>query len=265
MHFLLRAWQRQRSACHLFRLRVVGDSFSFIEQKNCVDRVWIIDVIRRDAGRIGSAARLCGEHLVEKAALLDVAGEDFSFVDVLIANRRREIFPARIFGIVRRITRIWRNVAGPTSHSDAIRADKLVVVVIRRIIHEAIAVPSLPCFIIEFRIWKKPKAENAGRFAVNSFVDTGGVRVYLLLEPQPKLVRLGGSAKSGLVHEAQGFETLAPRKFAVVEHLQKIHQSVAVLCSAIPKMLVASTPEIPRIAPHYFLWRKIDAAVHWLE
>jgi hypothetical protein len=49
------------------------------------------------------------------------------------------------------------------------------------------------------------------------------------------------------------------------EHLQKIHQAVAVLCSAIPKMLVASAPEIPSITAHDFLWRKIDAAIHRFE
>jgi len=33
----------------------------------------------------------------------------------------------------------------------------------------------------------------------------------------------------------------------------------------IPKVLVATAPEIPSVAPHDFLGRKIDAAIHRLE
>jgi len=33
----------------------------------------------------------------------------------------------------------------------------------------------------------------------------------------------------------------------------------------IPKMLVASAPEVPGIAAHDFLWREIDAAIHRFE
>jgi hypothetical protein len=60
-------------------------------------------------------------------------------------------------------------------------------------------------------------------------------------------------------------ETFAARKLAVIEHLQQIHQPEIVLRGVIPKMLVASAPEIPCIAAHDFLRRKINASVHRLE
>src|SRR5439155_107316 len=98
------------------------------------------------------------------------------------------------------------------------------------------------------------KAKHTGGFAVNGFVDACRLRRYLFIEAQTKLVRLSrrARAKSWLVHQAQGFETLTAPKLAVVEHLQKIHQTIAVLRGVIPKLLVASAPEVPSVAPHDF-------------
>src|SRR5207245_11212345 len=84
VHLLFFSGQRERSTCHFLWC---CDSFAFSEQKNRVDCIWIIDVIGRDARGIGSTARLRGEHFVKESALLNVAGEDFSLVDVLIADR----------------------------------------------------------------------------------------------------------------------------------------------------------------------------------
>jgi len=72
-------------------------------------------------------------------------------------------------------------------------------------------------------------------------------------------------AKARFVHQAQSFETFAARKFAVIEHLQQIHQTKTVLRDVIPKLLVASAPEVPSIAAHDFLRRKVNAAIHRLE
>ena len=83
-HLLFFSGQRKRSARHFFRHR---DPLPLSKQKDRVDRIWIVDVIGRDARGIGSAARLCEKHFVKEAAFLDVAGEHFSFVDVLIADR----------------------------------------------------------------------------------------------------------------------------------------------------------------------------------
>src|SRR5437588_10677875 len=254
--------QSQRSARHLFRYL---DALPFSEQKNCVDCIRVIDVVWRNAGGVGSAARLCSEHFVKEAALLDIAGKYFSLVDVLIANCRREVFPSRIFGVIRRITRVRCDMAGAAGNADAVRTDELVVVVIRPIIHEAVAVPFLAPFVVEFLIWEKSEAKHARRLAVNSFVDAFRLRLDLLIQPQAKLIRLTCGAKSWLVYQAENFETLAARKFAVVEHLQKVHQSVTVLSGTIPKVLVATAPEIPSVAPHDLLGRKIDAAIQRLE
>jgi hypothetical protein len=72
-------------------------------------------------------------------------------------------------------------------------------------------------------------------------------------------------AKARFVHDALSFETLAARKFAVIEHPQKIHQPETVLCGLIPKVLVTTAPQVPGIAAHDFRLRKINAAVHRLE
>ena len=65
---------------------------------------------------------------------------------------------------------------------------------------------------------------------------------------------------SGIVHE-----TIAPGKFAIIEHLQKVHETVAVLRGMIPKLLVACASWVPGVATHNFLLRKINAAIHRLE
>ena len=222
-------------------------------------------MIRRYPRSIGSAARLRGKHLVEEAALLHIAGEDFPLVDVLIANRRREIFPARVFRVLRWITRIWRDVTRTARYADAIRTDEPVIIVISWIVHETIAVPFLARFIVEFGIWKKAKTKNAGGFAVNGLVDAFRFRLDLLVQPQPKFIRLASGTKPGLVYQAQGFKTFAARKLAIIKNLQKIHQPETVLCGLIPKVLVTTAPQVPGVAAHDFLGRKIEAAIHRLE
>ncbi len=213
----------------------------------------------------GRAARLRSQHFVKEPALLDIAGEDFPFIDVLIADGRREILPMWIFRVGWWIIRIRRNVAGTTGNADAIRTDELVVVVVGRIVHETIAVPFLARLAVELGIWKQSETQYAGRFAVNSFIDARRLGVHLLVQPQAKFIRLSGRPKSRFVHKAQSLETLNAWIFAVIQHLQKIHQTVAILGCAIPKMLVAAAPKIPGVAAHDFLRRKIDATIHRFE
>src|SRR5262249_118833 len=224
------------------------------EQEDRIDRVWIVNVIGGDPRCVGSAAWLCSQHFVKEAAFLDIAGKDFSLVDVLIANCRREVFPSRIFGVIRRITRMWRDGARAAGNADAVRTDELVVVVICRIIHEAVPVPLLARFVVEFRIWEKPEAKHARRLAVDSFVDAFRFRFDLLIQPQAKFIRLTGGAKSRLVYQSENFEPLAARKFAVIEHLQKVHPSIAVLSGMIPKVLFTAATEVPSVAPHDLFW-----------
>src|SRR6266567_3802978 len=75
----------------------------------------------------------------------------------------------------------------------------------------------------------------------------------------------GSGSTSSSTHKPNSSGLLAARNFAVIEHLQKIHQTITVLSGVIPKVLVASTPEVPGIAAHDFLRRKINAAIHRLE
>src|SRR4029077_15781491 len=155
-------------------------------------------------------------------------------------------------------------MAGATRYPDAIRTDELVVVVVSGIVHETIAIPFLARFVVEIRIRKEPKTAHTRRLPVNCSTDACRFGPRLFVEPQPEFVRLARRTESRLVHQTEHFETFAARKFAVIEHLEQIHQTETVLCRVIPKMLVASAPEVPGIAPHDFLRRKINAAIHRL-
>ncbi len=74
-------------------------------------------------------------------------------------------------------------MAGAACNADAIWPDELVVIVIARVFVETFAVPFFARLVGEFWIWKKPKAKDAGRFAVNAFVNTCRFRFDLLVQP----------------------------------------------------------------------------------
>src|SRR6266404_1640941 len=118
-HLLFFSRQSEGAAHHFFR---DCNPLSFGKQKDRIDRVWIVDVIRGDPGSIGSATRLGNQHLKKESTFFDVRGEYFSFVDVLVANSRCEIFPAWIFRIGRRIIWIRSDMTSATRDTDAIRA-----------------------------------------------------------------------------------------------------------------------------------------------
>src|SRR6476469_9141339 len=156
-------------------------------------------------------------------------------------------------------------MAGATRYPYAIRTDEFVIVVVSGIVHETIAVPFLARFLVEIRIRKESKTEHTRRLSVDCSIDAWRFGLRLFVEPQAEFILLACRAESRLVHQAEHFETFAARKFAVVEHLQQIHQTETVLRDVIPKMLVASAPEVPRVAAHDFLRRKINAPIHRLE
>ena len=156
-------------------------------------------------------------------------------------------------------------MAGAACYTDPKRTDEFVVVVVSGIVHETIAIPFLARFLVEIRIRKESKTEHTRRLTVNCPIDACGFGLPLFVEPQTKFIRLAGCAESRFVHQAEHFEAFAARIFAVIEHLQQIHQTETVLRDVIPKMLVASAPEVPRVAAHDFLRRKINASIHRLE
>src|SRR5215831_14294524 len=95
-HFCLLTGKREGAASHLLRN---ANAFALGQQKDRVDGVRIVDVVSGYARCIRSPARLRSEHFVEKSALLDITGKNLSFVDVLVADRRCEILPTRIFRV----------------------------------------------------------------------------------------------------------------------------------------------------------------------
>src|SRR6476469_5529090 len=156
-------------------------------------------------------------------------------------------------------------MAGATRYPDAIRTDEFVVVVVSGIVHETIAIPFLARFLVEIRIRKESKTEHTRRLPVDCSIDACRFGLRLFVEPQAEFILLARRAESRFVHQPEHLEAFAARKFTVIKHLEQIHQTKTVLRDVIPKMLVASAPEVPRIAAHDFLRRKINTAIHWLE
>src|SRR6476469_1803696 len=150
-------------------------------------------------------------------------------------------------------------MAGATRYPDAIRTDEFVVVVVSGIVHETIAIPFLARFLVEIRIRKESKTEHTRRLPVDCSIDACRFGLRLFVEPQAEFILLARRAESRFVHQPEHLEAFAARKFAVIEHLEQIHQTKTVLRDVIPKMLVASAPEVPGIAAHDFLRRKINA------
>ena len=115
--------------------------------------------------------------------------------------------------------------------------------------HETFAVPFLSRLSVEVRVWEQAVSENAGRFAVNFFIDSGWLRLWLLIEPQSKFVRLGRSARArARSRQAQNLETLAAWILTVIEHLQRSINPKLSWAALIPEMLIASAPKIPGVA-----------------
>src|SRR5215212_1442182 len=109
LHFRGRAWEGEGAAREFLHRT---DTFSFTQEKDRIDRVRIVDVIGRDAGRVGSARRLGEKHLVEEPALGDVRAEYFPFADVLVADGGSEIFPRWILRVGRGTSRMRGDVTG---------------------------------------------------------------------------------------------------------------------------------------------------------
>ena len=141
-------------------------------------------------------------------------------------------------------------MTGATGNSHAIWPNELVVTVIVRVADEACAVPFLARFIVEFRIGKEPKPKDAGWFAINFSSIPGGSGSACSSSHSPNSSGLVAARKPGSLTSPSVLKRSPRWIFAVVEHLQQIHQPVAVLCDMIPEMFVAAAPKIPSVAAH---------------
>ena len=112
-------------------------------------------MIGRDTRSVGGARGLGGQFFVKEAALLNVRREDFAFADVLVADRRGEVFPTQILWIGRRVGGVRRDVTGAAGDSDAIRPNERVVIVEVGVADEACPVPLLAGFFVKF--WIGPR------------------------------------------------------------------------------------------------------------
>src|SRR5277367_1729196 len=101
-----------------------------------------------------------------EATHVGLPGENAVHPEVLCPDVRTEILPLRILRIRRRLHRIWSDVAEPASHSDSIRPDQLLVVVIAWVFVKALGIPFLRCSFVEVRIRKQSQSHNPGRITV---------------------------------------------------------------------------------------------------
>src|SRR6266446_3512882 len=85
---------------------------------------------------------------------------------ILSTHVGTQVFPLWIFGVSRRFHRIRSNMAECTRHSDAIRFNQLLGVVIGRVGVITLGVPNVGRRLVKCGIRKETQTDNSGRKAV---------------------------------------------------------------------------------------------------
>src|SRR5947208_4779150 len=230
------------------------------------------------------------QRLIEDAALVLLAApvEDAVPPEVLRAYVGAEVLPLRILRIVGRLDRIRTDVAERARHADAVRAHQLAVEVVRRIVVEALRVPPLARLLVEVRIGKESKADNAGGLAVvradrNRLSPRADLHARVLggigkrigraariagVEPQPETIRIGSGRfrETRFVHQTEiapsvvASVTGAVRRVRLIgmrrDRLEEIEGSDAVDRQPVPQRVVAAGPDEPRVEPFDLLRRE---------
>src|SRR2546428_5203326 len=157
-------------------------------------------------------------------------------------------------------------MAGAATYSDFVGSDDRWVIVVVRIIIESLGVPFFLRLIVEIWIRKQSKTHDPRRVAIDFGINP--LRFWSHPPVQIETVSvfcilIAGLPETRLIDKAQvGMSRAA---LARIQHLQKIDQSIAFPRDPVPEVLVAARPEIPRVAPHNFFRRKLDAAIHRFE
>src|SRR5262245_12674407 len=114
-------------------------------------------------------------------------------------------------------------MARTARHPDAIGSNELVIVIVARIVHEALAIPSLTSGLVEVRIREQPETENTGRLSINLFINARWFRFRWLVQPKTIFIRLRRSPETGLIHQSESLEALSSGILAIVERLEQVH------------------------------------------
>ena len=253
-----------------FRVERLLEGRPVVQIEDRIDRVGIIDeVVREPRSLRGSPllglAQLMEEILVAQplAAVfapeddLAAAEEDPAFMEILIAEVGRQVFPPGIGRVLGGPLGVKAHVAKRTAHADEIRRlDPVGSIDIPR------CAPIVPPFLgVEAGVLVFSQSDDAGRLAVNRRVGVSqrvfrlprlvlAVRVPRpLIEPQSVFVRLRGRLAVGLVDQAQAFEPGG--SLARVEQARIFDRdaNLATEFGAQPvELLVAGGPEDPGVA-----------------
>ena len=111
-------------------------------------------------------------------------------------------------------------MARTARHPDAIRSDELVIVIVLRVVHEALAIPSLASGFVEIRIREQPETENAGRLSIDFFINARWFGFGWFVQPKAIFVRLRRSPEAGLIDQPESLEALSAWILAIVERLK---------------------------------------------
>src|SRR5215469_6745898 len=101
-----------------------------------------------------------------KVARVGFPGKNAINPEVLSSHVGAEVFPFRVFRIVRGLNWIGAHMTEGARHTNAIGTNELLVVVITGIIVVAFGVPAFRSRFIEVWIWKQAKTNNTRRITI---------------------------------------------------------------------------------------------------
>ncbi len=163
-----------------------------------------------------------------------VEAEQLAFLEVLIADRRRQVGPRRAIGIRGRLHRVEPDVAEPARHADQIRRLDRSIRQVRL---------QIPLRRVEGRVVEPPQADDAGRQTGNAGNRFGrGTIVH------PEAVAIGRARRlaAWMVDDAEPFE--ASGVVPGVDVRQQIDVAGRRDRHPAPELLVAGGPEVPGVA-----------------
>jgi hypothetical protein len=233
-----------------------------------VDRVGVVEVVRRDQRRIERAGQLGIEDVVQVILRAEQVGERSPEAQELVADIVRQVLPLRVLVTGRRLERVRGDVAEAAAHADAERADGVRPRGVLGVVVVALGVP--PGLrgrgVEELRVPEQPQPYDARRVAVDfvlrgcpvrlllrfAILDVDLLRVGVLLD-RPVVANavgvlrllLGGRARFGLGDQAGAGE--APAAVSAVDQFQEVDRAVAVAGQPVPERLVAPGPHDPGV------------------
>ncbi len=266
------------------------------EQVDRVHRARVVDVVARDERSVERSGPRRVEQLEEEALRVGVAlpVEDAIDPEILPADGRREVRPARVLGIGGRADGIRADVAEPARHADPVRLDEIAGLVVLRVAVVALGIPLLAGVLVEGRVREQAQPDDPGgltvvrpdrhRLAARANLDARVLRRVrervrrargiAHVEPQAVAVGIGAGRlpEARLVDEPEVLEPVVAVVPLRVGHrrvrghrLEEVERAEAGCRDRVPEAIVAAGPHDPHVPAHHLFTIEGDAAVHVVE